>query len=56
VGFVDIGMQPEGVGITSQGMDEELIRKGDTWGSLGWIYSAGTYGLDAYLQEAPIST
>ncbi len=49
LGYADIGMQPEGVGITSQGLDEGLIAKGDTWGSLGWIYQAGIYGLERYL-------
>jgi hypothetical protein len=55
LGFADIGMQPEGVGITSQGFDDGLMAKGDIWGSLGWIYSAGTFGLDAYIQAVSLA-
>lgn len=47
-GFVDYGMQPEGWGICSQGIDEGLIHKGDTWGSLGWIYSATIDGISRF--------
>ena len=49
MGFADIGMQPEGFGICPQGIDEGMIHKGDIWGTLGWIYSAGIYGLKNYL-------
>ena len=49
MGFADIGMQPEGFGICDQGVDEGMIAKGDIWGTLGWIYSAGIYGLGKYL-------
>lgn len=49
MGFADIGMQPEGFGICPQGIDEGMIQKGDIWGTLGWIYSAGIYGLKNYL-------
>jgi hypothetical protein len=34
-----------------QGVDDGLIAKGDIWGGLGWIYTAGTYGLSLYLME-----
>ncbi|MGG6312113.1 hypothetical protein [Paenibacillus macerans] len=50
MGFADIGMQPEGFGICNQGADEGMIAKGDIWGTLGWIYSAGIHGLGAYLE------
>jgi hypothetical protein len=50
-GFTDIGMQPEGIAFCDQGADDGLIAKGDIWGGLGWIYTAGTYGLSRYLQE-----
>jgi hypothetical protein len=33
-----------------QGGDDGLIAKGDTWGGLGWIYTAGTEGLMRYLE------
>ena len=49
MGFTDIGMQPEGFGVCPQGIDEGMIHKGDIWGTLGWIYSAGTYGILNYL-------
>ncbi|HHV13504.1 MAG TPA: hypothetical protein GXX75_24855 [Clostridiales bacterium] len=49
--FADIGMQPEGFGICNQGIDEGMIAKGDIWGTLGWVYSAGIYGLGRYLEE-----
>lgn len=51
MGFADIGMQPEGFGICPQGADEGMIRKGGIWGTLGWIYSAGIYGLENYLMQ-----
>jgi hypothetical protein len=51
-GFADIGMQPEGSAFCDQGADDGLIRKGDIWGGLGWIYTAGTYGLSKYLLVA----
>lgn len=51
MGFTDIGMQPEGFGICPQGMDEGMIQKGDIWGTLGWIYSAGIDGVDRYVKE-----
>lgn len=44
-GMVSIGMQEEGFASSNQGVDDGLIKKGSTWGSLGWIYAAGTYGL-----------
>ena len=50
MGFCDSGMQPEGFGICPQGMDEGLIEKGDIWGTLGWIYSAGISGMERYLK------
>lgn len=51
MGFTDLGMQPEGFGICNQGIDEGMIAKGDIWGTLGWIYSAGIYGLGKYLDS-----
>ncbi|HEY0790814.1 MAG TPA: hypothetical protein VGD78_07080 [Chthoniobacterales bacterium] len=48
-GFADIGMQPEGISFCDQGVDDGLITKGDTWGGLGWTYTAGTFGLIRYL-------
>lgn len=51
MGFADLGMQPEGFGICNQGIDEGMIAKGDIWGTLGWIYSAGIYGLGKYLEN-----
>jgi len=48
-GFADVGMQPEGIAFCNQGVDDGLIAKGDIWGGLGWIYTAGTFGLDRYL-------
>jgi hypothetical protein len=48
-GFADTGMQPEGIAFSDHGVDDGLIAKGDTWGGLGWIYTAGTYGLTGYL-------
>ncbi|MBJ6362673.1 hypothetical protein ACFOQM_15615 [Paenibacillus sp. GCM10012307] len=51
MGFADIGMQPEGFGICSQGLDEGMIAKGDIWGTLGWIYSAGLLGLGRYIES-----
>lgn len=51
MGFTDLGMQPEGFGICNQGFDEGMIAKGDIWGTLGWIYSAGIYGLGKYLDN-----
>ncbi len=50
-GFKDVGMQPEGIAFCDQGADESLIAKGDVWGGLGWIYTAGTYGLRRYIGE-----
>ncbi len=50
MGFADSGMQPEGFGICPQGLDEGMIRKGDIWGTLGWIYSAGIGGVERYLE------
>ncbi len=52
MGFADIGMQPEGFGVCSQGIDEGMIAKGDVWGTLGWIYSAGLLGLGRYIDRA----
>lgn len=49
MGFTDIGMQPEGFGVCNQGLDEQMITKGDIWGTLGWIYAAGIFGLGRYL-------
>jgi len=43
--MVSFGMQEEGFACSNQGADEGMIKKGSTWGSLGWIYAAGTYGL-----------
>lgn len=56
MGFADIGMQPEGFGICNQGIDEGMIAKGDIWGTLGWIYSAGIFGLGKYLNYKGLST
>jgi hypothetical protein len=50
LGFADAGMQPEGIAFCDQGVDDGLIAKGDTWGGLGWPYSAGTTGVLQYLQ------
>ena len=50
-GFADAGMQPEGIAFCDQGVDEGLIAKGDTWGGLGWIYTAGTDGMRRYLRS-----
>ncbi len=50
MGFAGVGMQPEGFGICNQGIDEGMISKGDIWGTLGWIYSAGIYGIKKYLK------
>lgn len=50
MGFCDSGMQPEGFGICPRGMDEGMIEKGDIWGTLGWIYSAGISGMERYLK------
>ena len=50
MGFLDTGMQPEGFGICAQGMDDGMIEKGDIWGTLGWIYSAGIGGMERYMQ------
>lgn len=50
MGFTDTGMQPEGFGICPQGLDEDMIKKGDIWGTLGWIYSAGIGGMERYLE------
>jgi hypothetical protein len=47
-GFAGIGMQPEGWGICPEGCDDDLIEKGDVWGSLGWIYSATIDGITRY--------
>lgn len=44
------GTQEEGFACSNQGVDEGMIKKGDTWGSLGWIYSAGVFGLTKYLE------
>jgi hypothetical protein len=49
MGFADVGMQPEGIAFCDQGVDDGLIAKGDIWGGLGWIYTAGTFGLGRYL-------
>src|SRR5215212_2367395 len=51
MGFADVGMQPEGISFCNQGVDDGLIAKGDIWGGLGWIYTAGTFGLNRYLRE-----
>lgn len=48
-GFTDVGMQPEGISFCPQGLDDGLIAKGDTWGGLGWPYTAGTFALGRYL-------
>jgi hypothetical protein len=49
-GFADSGMQPEGISFCDQGVDAGLIAKGDTWGGLGWPYTAGTDGIGRYLR------
>jgi hypothetical protein len=49
MGFTDIGMQPEGFAVCNQGIDMGMIAKGDIWGTLGWIYSAGIFGLGRYV-------
>lgn len=48
-------MQEEGFACSNQGADEGLIKKGDTWGSLGWVYGAGTFGLLEFLSEDEVS-
>ncbi|MDR1185854.1 MAG: hypothetical protein LBK95_00105 [Bifidobacteriaceae bacterium] len=48
-GLGDSGMQPEGMSFADQGRDDGLICKGDSWGSLGWPYTAGTTGMADYL-------
>jgi hypothetical protein len=50
-GMCDVGMQPEGIAHCGQGIDAGLIAKGDVWGGLGWIYTAGTSGLSDYLRQ-----
>jgi len=50
-GLIATGMQEEGFACSSLGMDEGLIKKGDTWGSLGWIYATGTYDVLRVLLE-----
>ncbi|PZE21616.1 hypothetical protein [Paenibacillus xerothermodurans] len=54
MGFADIGMQPEGFGVCWQGVDDGFIAKGDIWGTLGWIYTAGIFGLGRYLDGLKI--
>jgi hypothetical protein len=44
-GLCGPGMQEEGFACSHQGIDDGLIRKGDTWGALGWVFAAGTYGV-----------
>lgn len=44
-GLCEPGMQEEGFACSHQGIDDGLISKGDTWGSLGWVFAAGTYGV-----------
>jgi hypothetical protein len=44
-GLIGLGMQEEGFACSNLGLYEGMIKKGDTWGSLGWVYAAGTYGL-----------
>ena len=44
-GLCGTGMQEEGFACSNQGADDGLITKGDTWGSLGWVFAAGTYGV-----------
>lgn len=41
--LVGTGMQEEGFACSNQGIDNDMIAKGDTWGSLGWVFAAGTY-------------
>lgn len=53
-GLVGVGMQEEGFACSDQGVDEGMIRKGDTWGALGWVFAAGTYGVWQALPGAPI--
>lgn len=50
-GLIEPGMQEEGFAVSSLGRDEGLITKGDTWGSLGWVYAIGTYGILRVLEE-----
>ena len=49
-------MQPEGIAFCDQGVDAGLIAKGDTWGGLGWPYTAGTFGLHRYLTAKQTET
>lgn len=42
-GLCGEGMQEEGFACSHQGVDDGLIKKGDTWGALGWVFAAGTY-------------
>jgi len=41
--LIDTGMQEEGFACSNQGIDNNMIAKGSTWGSLGWVFAAGTY-------------
>ncbi len=50
-GLVGSGMQEEGFACSHQGVDEGMIAKGSTWGSLGWVFAAGTYGVWQALSE-----
>jgi hypothetical protein len=52
-GLCDQGMQEEGFACSDQGVDEGMIRKGDTWGALGWVFAAGTYCVWKALQDDP---
>lgn len=44
-------MQEEGFACSDQGVDDGMIRKGDTWGALGWVFAAGTYPVWRMLNE-----
>ena len=50
-GLVGAGMQEEGFACSDQGVDDGMIRKGDTWGALGWVFAAGTYPVWRMLNE-----
>ena len=51
LGLAAFGMQEEGFACSNQGVDEGMIAKGSTWGALGWVFGAGTYGVWQALSE-----
>ncbi len=51
LGLARAGLQEEGFACSHQGVDEGMIAKGSTWGSLGWVFAAGTFGVWQGLSE-----